>query len=50
MGTPNGPSIRWLHISDAHIRDPGGHSISAAVLAKLNDWLGEILSANATPA
>jgi phospholipase/carboxylesterase len=46
----------WSYLHDdsgakvVAIRDPGGHTISAAVLAKLNDWLGEILSANATPA
>jgi len=46
----------WSYLHDdsgakvVGIRDPGGHAISAVVLANLNDWLGEILTAAATPA
>jgi len=32
------------------VRDPGGHGISAAVLAELNDWLSAVLETEGTPA
>ena len=32
------------------VRDPGGHGISAGVLATLNDWLGAVLAPDGTPA
>jgi phospholipase/carboxylesterase len=39
----------WQYLHDGSgatvvgVRDPGGHGISAAVLAKLNDWLSTVL-------
>ena len=46
----------WNYLHDGSgatvvgVRDPGGHGISAGVLANLNDWLLAILAPNGTPA
>lgn len=43
----------WQYLHDESgarvtgFRDPGGHGISPAVLAKLNEWLGEVLAPGA---
>lgn len=45
----------WQYLHDESgarvtgVRDPGGHGISPAVLAKLNEWLGEVLAPGAVP-
>ena len=46
----------WSYLHDGSgasvtgVRDPGGHGISAGVLAKLNDWLTGVSTPNGTPA
>jgi phospholipase/carboxylesterase len=44
----------WQYLHDGSgaavvgVRDPGGHGISAGVLAKLNDWLSAVLAGDGT--